>query len=71
MGVQVLEGKDYTLLVITSISPVKEKTDVTIRVSIPFKSAVFTAIDGEREVSVNKNNITVNNVTDGGIVILR
>ncbi len=71
VGVQVLEGKGYTLLVITNISPVKEKTDVTIRVSIPFKSAEFTAIDGEREVSVNKNTITVNNVTDGGIVILR
>lgn len=71
VGVQVLKGDTYTLLVLTNLSAVKEHIDAKIRVTVPFDSAEFTAIDGEKSVEVNGDELTVRNMTDGGIIILR
>jgi hypothetical protein len=71
VGVQVLQGEDYTLLVLTDISPVEGKADATIRVSIPFETAEFVSIDGSRPVEVAGDLLIVRNMTDGGILILK
>ena len=71
VGVQVLQGSDYTLLVLTDISPIEGKTDATVRVSIPFKSAEFISIDGGRPVEADGAFLTVRNMTDGGVLVLR
>ena len=71
LGVQTLVGEDYTLLVLTNLSCALDKIDARIRVNIPFTKASFTAIDGEREVLIEANELTVKGITDGGIIILR
>lgn len=71
VGVQALCGDGYTMLVLTNISPIQEKTDAVLRVSIPFKTAEFTAIDGSKPIEVTDNTITVKGMTDGGILILQ
>lgn len=71
VGVQVLQGADHTLLVLTNISPIQERADAILRVSIPFATAEFVAIDGSRPVELRGDTLTVKDMTDGGIVILR
>ena len=71
VGVQVLQGSNYTLLVLTDISPIEGKADATVRVSIPFKTAEFVSVDGSRPVEVAGDLLTVRDMTDGGILILR
>lgn len=71
LGTQVLQGEDYTLVVLTNLSPVKDTIDAKIRISIPFTSAEFTSIDNAGSMSVNGSEITVKDMTDGGILILR
>ena len=70
LGVQILEGDGYKLLVLTNNSFVKKELCAKLRVNIPFKSAEFCAIDGEKPVTVNGNELSVN-ITDGGVLILR
>ena len=38
---------------------------------IPFTKAIYSTIDGEREVLIEANELTVKGITDGGIIILR
>jgi hypothetical protein len=45
--------------------------DARIRVNIPFSSASFTAIDGEKPLEIRENEITAKGISDGGIIILR
>ena len=71
IGVQALEAEGYTLLVLTNISPVKPRVDAKICVNIPFKSVEFTAIDGNKNVTVSGKEVTVHDMTDGGILVLR
>lgn len=71
IGVQTLEGEGYTLLVITNISPVKPCVNARICVNILFETAEFTAIDGSKNVTVSGKEVTVYDMTDGGILILR
>jgi hypothetical protein len=71
VGVQALEGEGYTLLVLTNLSPVAPRVDARICVNIAFKSVEFTAIDGSKNVTVSGREVTVHDMTDGGILILR
>ena len=71
VGVQALEGEGYTLLVLTNLSPVAPRVDARICVNISFKSVEFTAIDGSKNVTVSGREVTVHDMTDGGILILR
>ena len=71
VGVQTLCGEDYTLLVLTNISCARDTVDARIRVNIPFQTATFTAIDGEKTVEIRGNEITIKGISDGGIVVLR
>lgn len=71
VGVQVLEGQGYKLLVVTNTSPIKPRVDVSVRVSVPFASASFVAIDGEREVVQEGEVLTVKGVSDGGMIVLK
>lgn len=71
LGVQVLVGEGYTLLVLTNTSVVQTRMDAKVTVSIPFQSAEFTAIDGQRSVEINGSELTVRDISDGGMMILR
>ncbi len=71
LGIQMLEGKDYTLLILTNLSTVKRELCARLKVHIPFKTAEFCAIDGEQNVLIQGNELTVQHMTDGGIILLR
>ena len=71
VGVQVLQGGDYTLLVLTDISPLEGAKDATVRLSIPFKTARFLSVDGDKAVEACGNTVTVKKMVDGGILILK
>ena len=71
LGVQLLEGEGYYLAVLTNISVKKEQICARIRTSISFSNASFYAMDGEKSVKVSDNIITIENVTDGGILVLK
>ena len=71
VAVQLLQGKDYTLAVLTHIAPMEKTTDVTLQVNIPFTSAEFKDIDGEKPVTVEGNTVTVRNLTNGGILVIK
>ncbi|MBE6589239.1 MAG: hypothetical protein E7643_03595 [Ruminococcaceae bacterium] len=71
LGVQLLEGDGYHLIVLTNISVARDRIRARLRVDIPFTSARFYAMDGEKNVSVDQNELTVEDVTDGGIIVLK
>ena len=70
-GVQLLAGEGYHLIVLTNISVARERVCARLRVDIPFASAVCYAMDGEKTVRVNNNELIVEDVTDGGIIVLQ
>ena len=70
VGVQVLRGDGYSLLVLTDLSPVRKSADAKLRVDLPFATARFTSVAGEREVEIDGCELTVKNMTDGGVLIL-
>ena len=69
--VQLLQGKDYTLAVLTDIGVTERETDVTLQVNIPFETAAFRDIDGEKKVTVEGDSVTVHGLINGGILTLR
>ena len=69
-GAQLLEGDNYNLIVITNISNVRQTINARVRIDFPFTKATFRAIDGEKLITINGNEIIIENVTDGGILIL-
>jgi len=71
VAVQLLQGKDYTLAVLTNIAVTERETDVKMQVNIPFETAVFRDIDGEKPVIIKGDTVTIQNVTNGGILVLR
>ena len=71
VGVQVLQGEDYTLLVLTNISPLIPRMDASVKVNIPFRETCFTAIDGDRHVEISGDVLTVRDISDGGVLILK
>ena len=71
VATQVLAGKDYTLAVLTDMIPYERQTDVTLQVNIPFETATFRDIYGEKPVTINGNTVTISNLTNGGILLLR
>ena len=42
-----------------------------VQVNIPFATAAFRDIDGEKPITVSGNTVTIQNVTNGGILVLR
>jgi len=71
LGVQRLEGDGYHLIVLTNISVARDRIRARLRVDIPFTEARFYAMDGEKTVSISGNELTVEDVSDGGIIILK
>lgn len=41
-----------------------------LQVNIPFTSAIFQDIDGEKPVTVDRDRRTIHNLTNGGILVL-
>ena len=70
VGVQVLRGDGYRLLVLINKSSVKKEINAKIRINIPFTSAEFSDIDGEKNVLINGNELSVS-IKEGGIIVLR
>ena len=70
VGIQVLRGDGYRLLVLTNKSSVRQEINAKIRINTPFISAEFFDIDGEKDVVINGNEVSVD-IKDGGIILLR
>ncbi|MBQ9784335.1 MAG: beta-galactosidase [Clostridia bacterium] len=71
LGVQLLKGDGYYLAVLTNISVARDEICARLRVGIPFTEARFYAMDGEREVKITGEGLSVESVTDGGIIVLK
>jgi len=71
VSVRLLEGEDYSLVVLTNTAVKVQETDLRLRVQTPFTTATFSDIDGEKEVEIHGNELIIKKVTDGGILILR
>lgn len=71
LGIQMLEGQDYKLIVLTNLSGVKEEICAKVRLHIPFDKATFSAIDGDKPIKVEGDTLTVEHVTDGGIIVIK
>jgi len=70
-AIQMLAGAGYKLMVITNISAVKESLTARIRLNIPVREAVCYAMDGEKPVKIVGDEMIIENITDGGIVVIR
>ena len=70
VGIQVLRGDGYRLLVLTNKSSVRQEINAKIRINTPFISAEFFDIDGEKDVVIKGNEVSVD-IKDGGIILLR
>ncbi|MBR2616418.1 MAG: beta-galactosidase [Clostridia bacterium] len=68
VGVQLLQGKGYKLLVVTNISTAKESLDAPVRIRFPYKKLTVYAMDGAKSVLEAEGAITVKCITDGCIV---
>ncbi len=71
VGVQSLKGDDYHLIVLTNTAIAKKTISPKIRVNIPFTTAECIAMDGKKEVIVDGNEITIKDITDGGILVIK
>ncbi|MBQ8850704.1 MAG: beta-galactosidase [Clostridia bacterium] len=71
IGTQLLEGDGYYLIVITALSTARDTVTARVRVNIPFSSAEFHAIDGEKDICLKGNELIIEGVTDGGIIVLK
>lgn len=71
VGVQSLKGDGYHLIVLTNTAVAEKTISPKIRLNIPFTSAECIAMDGKKEVLVNGNEITVKDITDGGILVIK
>ena len=69
--IQMLEGEEYKLMVITNVSSVRESLTARIRLNIPVKEAVCRAMDGDKPVQIVGDEMIIGNITDGAIVILK
>jgi hypothetical protein len=49
----------------------RASVDATVELNIPFTSVECLAADGDKELAVNGNNITVRNLTDGALLVIR
>ena len=70
VGIQVLRGDGYRLLVLTNKSSVRQEINAKIRINTPFISAEIFDIDGEKDVVIKGNEVSVD-IKDGGIILLR
>jgi len=71
LGVQLLKGEGYHLIVLTNLAVAKNSICARVRVALSFQTAQCYAMDGKKEVHVCGNELTVENVTDGAIIVLR
>ena len=65
-----LEGEDYKLIVLTNVSAVKKEMPAKIHINNLFQSARFISIEGEKNIKIEGNEIMIENIADGGIIVL-
>jgi len=68
VGMQILQGDGYKLLVLTNISTTRKTVNAAVRCNFPVKAVKAFAMDGEKQIGVCGNVLTVENLTDGCIV---
>ena len=71
VGVQTLTGEGYSLVVVTNLSTVRDSVSADLRVSIPYSSAEFYPIDGKGRLSAKGEQLSLRDLGDGGIIVLR
>ena len=71
VATQVLMGNGYTLITLTNTSAVRMTNSTDVRVAIPFKSTVIHTFDGCGKLTLKDNVLSVTDITDGAVIILR
>ena len=71
VGVQMLEGGGKKLIILTNIAAVRERNSCKLKVDFEFKTATLHTFDGMGKLTVTDNEISVTDITDGAIIILR
>lgn len=70
-ALQLLEGKDYNLIVITNTSCHEETIKANIQCNFDFKTATFcSSLTEDKQLMTVGNKIIVDEINDGGIIIL-
>ncbi|MBR2467122.1 MAG: beta-galactosidase [Clostridia bacterium] len=68
---QLLEGEGYKIITLTNTSAVRMKNSASLTVRFPFSEVSFKSFDGEGKLNVRDNKITVEDMTDGGYIIIK
>ncbi len=71
VGVQLLRGEGYKLLILTNLSTTKERLDASVHCAFGLDQVAAYAMDGDKRVTVSAGVITVENITDGCIVKIK
>jgi len=70
VGVQLLQGDGYRLIVLTNTSMTKWEQDVELRCNFPFTHAKFCTPEGDTELQAGNGIIRIEKINDGGILVL-
>ena len=71
-ALQLMEGKDYKLIVITNTSCHQKEISTKIKCNFDIESATMcSSIDDDIELSVNENVIEAENIGDGCIIVIK
>ena len=68
---QMLVGEGYKIITLTNTSAVRMTNSATLTVRFPLKDVSFKSFDAEGKISVSENKITVEDMTDGGYIIIK
>lgn len=72
VALQILEGEDYKLIVMTNTSCQEKPVSPVITCHFPFREAFLYTSHGEpKEVRTAGNRIYVEDITDGGMILVR
>ena len=71
IGTRMLEGDGCKLLFLVNTRVDRASVDAAIEVNIPFTSVECLAADGDKELVINGNTVTVRNLTDGALLVIR
>ncbi len=71
IGTRMLEGNGCNLLFLVNTRVDRATVDATVELNIPSTSVECLAADGDKELVINGNTVTVKGMTDGALLIIR
>ena len=71
IGTRMLEGEGCKLLFLVNTRVDRASVDATVELNIPFSSVECLAADGDKELIISGDTVTVKGVTDGALLVIR